>query len=162
MFGILRILGGFFVNNPIIKFIMDNWFKILISLVVAASVYLVYDGITSKFKELDKAKEELNAAKVEIDTQRVTINNLAKDIKLMQDSNKITISILKDMQETQVNILNKSRISSAKVKDKVTQIDSSTVPIEQKQLEKSTLFIDDINSAYCEAKPLDCIQGEKK
>jgi len=151
---IAGILGSFFMNTPIGKFISGNFKYLILILAVLGGIYFSYHYIANKLIQIEQLKNEISLSKTKIESLEDT---LSKE----KESNKTTLDILtkltKDKETFRETIKEKEDVINTKVK-KIENNANLTYP--QKADAKSILYIRDLNEVFCLGN-LECI-GETK
>jgi len=142
--------------TPRIGFILGRitmpFLKVLIILFIFGGIYSGYNKIKDRFAELESAK-------ITIVKQTKIISDLNSEILKNVESNKITLDVVTTIEEKKEIVKQKISVKKKMVEKKIAEIEILEIPKEDKNLQKSALYINDLYSTYCAVDVNNCHPG---
>jgi len=132
---------------------------LLIAVVIIYIGFISYKAYGAMVENTKVAKENAELVieqRNTISKQSQDINNLREQMDKLQASHETTMASLAELRQQKVTIQNVTVTRKKKVDDTLATIEQQPVTEEDKDTQKSSVLIQDLNGTYCEFFPMNC------
>ncbi len=133
-------------------------YLIVLSVLVFVGVfsYNTYKSIQQNAKEISDNKVLIDSQSAQLRQQETQIKDMVAQVQQLQESQKKTLSILKELSDEQKRIDQSVNTRKQDIDKAIKNIDKKNITQAQKNKLKSKVLINGLNSTYCELFAVNC------
>lgn len=133
---------------------------IVVILIFGFVCYNVYDAVTQYTRVAQANANLVIEQSSAIKKQAQAINQLNDQISRLQASHAVTMESLEELRQQRAAIRTVTVNRKKSVDAALVTIEQQPVTVEDKDAQKSTVLISDLNGTYCELFPMNCKEAE--